>query len=104
MAKFKIKCARCRKNYVLATSRTRFPVCYECQEKEMKGEIKDPKMKEMFDIPEEFYKENAFLRDIKINYLKFGSLSERQIEAFQNTVKKMKEKKESPKDLNTNSD
>ena len=33
-----------------------------------------------------------FLRDIKINYLRFGKLSERQIEAFKKVVKKMKEK------------
>ena len=58
----------------------------------MEGEIKDPKMKKMFDIPEEFYKKNMFLRSIKINYLRFGKLSEKQIEAFKKTVKKMKEK------------
>ncbi len=58
----------------------------------MKGEIKDPKMKKMFDIPEEFYEENSFLRDIKIKYLKWGELSERQIAAFKKTVKERKEK------------
>jgi hypothetical protein len=65
-------------------------VCYECQKKELQGEIKDPAMKEMFDIPEEFYMRNAFLRDIKINYLKFGNLTEKQIEAFKKTVENMK--------------
>ena len=65
-------------------------MCYDCQKAEMKGEIKDPKMKKMFDIPEEFYKENSFLRDIKIKYLKWGELTERQIEAFKKVVKDMK--------------
>jgi len=84
---------RCKKNYVTVTGRQKFPVCYECQKKEMKGEITDPEMKKLFDIPEEFYKRNSFLRDIKINYLRFGKLSERQIEAFKKTVKEMKEGK-----------
>lgn len=88
---FKKKCIKCKNNYVTVTGKQRFPVCYECQKKEMEGDIKDPKMKKLFSIPEEFYKENAFLRDIKINYLKYGSLTDRQIEAFEKTVKKMKE-------------
>ena len=90
--KYKQKCARCKKNYVIVTYRNRFPVCYDCQKKEMQGEIKDPKMKEMFDIPEEFYENNIFLRDIKIKYLQWGGeLTEKQIEAFKKTVKRMKE-------------
>lgn len=47
-------------------------------------------MKKLFNIPEEFYKTNGFLRSIKINYLRFGKLSEKQIECFQKTVKEMK--------------
>jgi len=87
---YKHKCVRCKTNYVLATRRDKFPVCYECQKKEMQGEITDPKLKKMFDIPEEFYKSNSFLRDIKIKYLRYGSISEKQIEAFKKTVKDMK--------------
>jgi hypothetical protein len=59
----------------------------------MKGVIKDPKMKKMFDIPEEFYKNNAFLRDIKIKYLKFGDLTENQINAFIRVVGELKQDK-----------
>ena len=40
----------------------------------------------------EFYKENAFLRDIKVNYLRYGKLTERQVEAFKKVVQKMKER------------
>ncbi|MBW2993240.1 hypothetical protein KY317_01550 [Candidatus Woesearchaeota archaeon] len=90
--RFKQKCVRCRKNYVTVSRNQRYPLCYECQKNELKGEIKDKEMKELFDIPEEFYKKNSFLRDIKINYLKYKNLSERQIEAFKKTVKKLKEK------------
>ena len=93
--RFKQKCFRCKKNYVLATSRSRFVTCYDCEKKELEKEIKDPKMKKMFDIPEEFYKENDFLRSIKINYLRFENLSEKQIEAFKKTIKRMKEEKSS---------
>lgn len=92
--KFQQKCNKCKQNYVTVTNRQRYALCYDCQKHEMEGEIKDPKMKKMFDIPEEFYKKNLFLRSIKINYLRFGKLSEKQIEAFKKTVKKMKEQKE----------
>lgn len=92
---YKIKCARCKKNYIIVSNRTRnrYTPCYECQKKEMEGEITDPDMKKMFDIPEEFYKNTAFLRSIKINYLKFGSLSEAQVDAFKNAVEKLQAEK-----------
>lgn len=93
MALYKIKCLRCRKNWVTVTHRQRYPICYECQKKELQGEIKDPKMKRLFNIPEEFYKQNSFLRNIKINYLKFGELTEKQIQAFKKTVKRLEEEK-----------
>jgi len=76
---------------VLITSRNQFPLCYDCQKSELQGQIKEPKMKKMFNIPEEFYKTNGFLRSIKINYLRFGKLSDKQIECFQKTVKEMKQ-------------
>ncbi|MBW3022577.1 hypothetical protein KY308_00545 [Candidatus Woesearchaeota archaeon] len=92
-AQYKQKCSLCKKNFVIVTYKNRYPMCYDCQKQEMQGEIKDPKIKKLLDIPEKFYKENAFLRDIKINYLKYGNLSEKQIEAFKKTVEKMKEEK-----------
>jgi len=85
--KYKQKCMLCRKNYVVTNWKERFPKCYECQRKELNGEIDDPKMKKFFDIPEELYKQNAFLRSIKVNYLTYGNLSEKQIEAFKKVVK-----------------
>ena len=89
---YKQKCMRCKKNYILANYRTRYATCYECQKKELNGEIKDPKLKKMFDIPEEYYKENSFLRNIKINYLKYENLTEKQVETFKKVVKEKKEK------------
>ena len=91
MARFKQKCNRCKKNYVVISWKQRYALCYDCQKDELHQEVKDKKMKKLFDIPEEFYKENYFLRNIKISHLKFGKLTERQIEAFKKTVKKMKE-------------
>ena len=91
---YKQKCSNCRKNFVIITFRQRYPLCYECQKKELEGKIKDPKMKKLFNIPEEFYRNNAFLRDIKINYLRYKNLSEKQIEAFKKTVEKIKEEKQ----------
>lgn len=90
----KQKCSRCKKNYVISSSNARYLLCYDCQKREMEGEIKDDDMKKLFDIPEDLYKENYFLRNIKIAYLRFGKLSDRQIEAFKESVARMKEKKE----------
>ena len=90
--RYKQLCFRCKKNYVSIISRQRFAMCYECQKNELNGEIKDKKMKKFFNIPEELYKESAFLRDIKVNYLRYGSLSEKQVEAFKKVVKKLKER------------
>ena len=92
MVMFKQKCVVCRKNYVIVSGRERYAVCYDCQKQDLKKEIKDKKMKKFFDIPEEFYKENSFLRSIKLNYLRYGKLTERQIEAFKKTVDKLKGK------------
>lgn len=94
---YKQQCVRCKKNFVLITSRTQFPVCYDCQKTELSQPIKDPKMKKMFKIPEELYKQNSFLRSIKSNYLKFGSLSDKQIEAFKKTVKESTSPKDTDK-------
>ena len=55
----------------------------------MKGEIKGKKYKELFDIPEKYYKNSLFLRNIKIYYLRFDKLSDRQVKAFKKVVKEM---------------
>ncbi len=90
---YKQKCARCNKNYVAATWKTRYVLCNDCQQKELKGAIDDPKMKKFFDIPEEFYTESPFLRSIKLNYLRYGDLSGDQIRAFKEVVKSFKDKR-----------
>ena len=86
------KCARCPK-MVPITSRKQFPLCYDCQKKELQGEIKDPKIKKLFDIPEEYYMESPFLRSVKSYYLKFNKISDKQKEFFKKTVEEMKEDK-----------
>ena len=77
----------------MTTSRQSYVLCYECQKNELTGEIENPAYKKLFNIPEEYYKDNAFLRSIKINYLKYKNLTEPQISAFEKVVKKMKEEK-----------
>nr|AIF18645.1 hypothetical protein [uncultured marine group II/III euryarchaeote KM3_83_G03] len=101
MAKYKTKCARCKKHYLIASWRTKFPICYYCQEPEMQGEIKDAKMKKMFDIPTQFYIDSSFLRDIKIKYLRYGNLTDPQIDAFKKAVVKFEEEAKKPKDEGT---
>lgn len=84
-----MKCSRCRKNYVLTTQRREILVCYECQKPYLDQPIEDPRMKKLFDIPEELYKENNFLRHIKANYQRFKTLSEKQRQAFEQTVQEL---------------
>lgn len=93
MVKYKEMCKKCRKNYIIVNRRERYPLCYDCQKPMMQGEIKSKKLKELFDIPEEFYRESLFLRNIKIYYIKFGSLSAKQVSAFKKVVKDMKNPK-----------
>ncbi len=76
----------------MSSKRDRYVICYECQKKTLNQEIEDPKFKKLFDIPEKFYKENNFLRNIKINYLNYKNLTEKQIEAFKKVVEDMKKK------------
>lgn len=105
---YKHKCMRCKKNYVIVTWKNRFPLCYGCQQQQLQGEITDPQMKKLFDLPEEFYRQSAFLRSIKISYLRYETLTEKQLEAFKKAVAKMKkgkseEKKEAQNPNNANS-
>ena len=88
---YKQKCRVCRKNYVEVTRRQRQAICWECDQKSMQGEIKDPKLKRLFNIPEDFYRKSAFLRNIKIAYLRYGSLTDKQVEAFKKTVQRLKD-------------
>jgi len=91
--KYKKKCILCKKNYVLVSKRSRSPpICYECEKVQMKGEIEDSKLKKLLGIPEEYYKKNSFLRRIKIYCHKYGSLSQKQVTAFKEVLKKIKDK------------
>ena len=87
---FKQKCNKCKKNYVLTTSSQTYVICYDCQKNSLMGEIKDPVFKKLFNIPEDYYRKNAFLRNIKSNYLRYHNLTEKQIAAFKKAVEKMK--------------
>ena len=89
---FKQKCSRCKKNFVLTTSRQSYVLCYDCQKGALEAKITDPYFKELLDIPEEYYKETAFLRNIKVNYLKYKSLTANQVLAFKKVVQQMKKK------------
>lgn len=88
---YKQICRMCKQNYVIVSSKQDYITCYDCQKKDLGGKVKDPKMKKLFDIPESYYQENLFLRSIKLNYLRCGSLTDKQIEAFKKAVKWLKE-------------
>ena len=98
MVRYKQRCFICKKNMVLITSGRQKAICIPCQTVDFDKPIEDPAMKKMFDIPKELYEENYFLRDIKSKYLRFGNLSERQIEVFKKVVKEEKKKKKEKKE------
>ena len=58
--------------------------------KQINQPIQDEAFQKMFDIDKELYEQSAFLRSIKSNYLRFGSLSEKQIETFKKVVSELK--------------
>ncbi len=92
-AKYQQRCAQCKKNMVVMFSRKQYPICLQCQMKQLDQEIENPEYKKMFDIPRDFYAQSYFLRSIKEACIRFGSLSERQVEAFKKTVEEMKNPK-----------
>jgi hypothetical protein len=79
----------CKKNMVLITNYRQKPICSDCQMGDMEPleNMKDPKMKKMFDIPQKLYEENSFLRDIRLKFERFDYLTERQIEVFKKVAK-----------------
>ena len=57
--------------------------------REISKPIEDEKFKKLFDIGPKLYEQSSFLRSIKSNYLKFGSLSEKQIETFKKVAEEL---------------
>lgn len=94
--KFKQKCKVCKKEWVVVNYRE-YPICIPCHIRQIfSEEIKEKKYK-FLDLPKEIYKKSRFLRNIRQNYLMYGSLTEKQITAFKKTAKDVKNpKKEDP--------
>jgi hypothetical protein len=55
--------------------------------------VRNKTFKKLFDLPLELYQENAFLRSIRYQYGRFGSITERQLEAFKKAVRELTKKK-----------
>ena len=97
--KYKQVCAICRKNHVLIVQRNQFPICTSCSMKQINQPIENATFRKMFDIDQKLYEGSSFLRSRKSNYLRFGSLSDKQIETFKRVAEEMKNpaaKKETP--------
>jgi hypothetical protein len=84
MVEYKELCMLCKKTRVLIKSRRQKAICTACQFRGIDDSkpITDPAMKKLFDIDPQLYEASYFLRDIKAKYLRFGSLTEKQIEVF----------------------
>jgi len=61
--------------------------------KQIDQPVTNKKYKKLLDIPKELYEKSVFLRNIKHAYIRFESLTEKQIAAFKKTVKELKEGK-----------
>ena len=92
MAQFKQKCVLCKQNMVLMTRYKQFPSCVACEMKKINQPIDDPVFKKLLDIDTQLYEQSSFLRSIKSNYLRFETLTEKQIEAFKKVVEELSKK------------
>lgn len=92
---YKQTCILCRKNKVLISSYKQKPICSECGTREFKEVTEEP-FKTLFAIPPELYSESSFLRSIRSNYHRYGSLSEKQVEVFKRVAKEMQENRNAP--------
>ena len=88
--KFQQRCVRCKKNMVPMHSGRQFPICSQCQLKEINQPISNRKMAKFFDIPHDLYEHSSFLRSIKSHFLRFGSLTTSQRSTFIKVVKELK--------------
>ena len=88
--KYKQLCAICRKSHVLISSGNQFPICTACSMRQIDKPIEDVTFKKLFDIDQKLYESSSFLRSIKSNYIRFGSLSEKQIETFKKVAAELK--------------
>lgn len=95
--RYQQRCVKCRKNMVPMYSAKQFPICASCQLAEISGPISNKTMAKFFDIPLEFYQQSQFLRSIKSQYMRFGSLTANQKEAFIKVVKELKNPKKTPR-------
>jgi len=94
MVSFKQRCMVCKEKYVLVKSaRQKFVTCMDCEMKYVEKPIENKAMAKIFDIPLDWYRENYFLRSIRYQYGKWGTLTERQLEAFKKAVEDMKKEK-----------
>ncbi len=90
MRSYKQKCIVCRKNYAMVTWKDRNPVCTECRMRDINKPIADKKFKKLFDIDKVLYEKSSFLRNIKSSYLRFGGLSDKQVEVFRKVAEELK--------------
>ncbi|MBI4451353.1 hypothetical protein HY642_05235 [Candidatus Woesearchaeota archaeon] len=84
--RYQQRCVLCKKNLVQMTWGVRIAICAPCQMKEISQPISDKAMKKFFKIDDSLYEQSAFLRSVKSGYLRFGSISPKQKDAFQKVV------------------
>ncbi len=98
MRSYKQKCIVCRKNYAMVTWNNRNPVCTECRMRDINKPITEAKFKKLFDIDKALYEKSSFLRNIKSSYLRFGGLSDKQVEMFRKVADELKKKGDKKKE------
>lgn len=71
---------------VLITNFRQRPVCVDCELRDLSETIEDPKWKKFFEIDPALYRKSSFIRSIKRNYIRQGTLTEKQREMFLKVV------------------
>ena len=82
MVKYKQKCGRCKKNYTMSLRSQAFVMCADCHEPLINKPIEDADMKAFFEQADDIYDRDAYLRTVKMNYLKYGNITDYQRTQF----------------------
>ncbi|MBU0457166.1 MAG: hypothetical protein ABH824_04780 [Nanoarchaeota archaeon] len=91
--KFKKKCGICREEWVLINDRE-YPICVNCHMKQIFSEEITEKKYDFLNIDKKIYLKSRFLRNIRHSYLRYKSLTDKQVEAFKKAVEDIKKEKD----------
>lgn len=97
MVKYKQRCVVCKEKWALVERYRQQPICKDCEKRLLEKPVVDKEYKKMLDINPKFYDESGFLRSIRMNYSRYGYLTDKQKEFFKKVVDELKNPKKKEK-------